>query len=164
MDRMDGILDSGWRRNDENEIAGGQCGTMMPACRLLTILDLRAHTHRMNDQQLERNLHLVGRACFVNYFDEFTNPMLTTAQVAAMLTEREGYTPNAGRTRASRARRIINAGRAADALLDISRSYRVPPRIARRAGALARELAASAAILKLQRQSLPSGDGIRPGR
>ena len=118
----------------------------------------------MNDQQLERNLYLVGRACFVNYFDEFTNPLLTTAQVAAMLTEREGYTRNAGRTRASRARRIINAGRAADALRDISQSYRVPPRIARKAGELARELAAAAAVLKQQRQSVPSGDGVMPGR
>lgn len=118
----------------------------------------------MDEQQLERNLQLVGRACFVNYFDEFTNPLLTTAQIAAMLTGREGYTPNAGRTRASRARRIINAGRAADALLDIRKSSRVPPGIAQRAGELARELAASAAVLKQQQQPVPSGDGIRPGR
>ena len=109
-------------------------------------LDLGAHP--MNDQQLERNLHLVGKTCFVNYFDEFTNPLLTTAEVANLLTEQEGYTRNASRTRASRARRIINAGRAADALLDISKSARLPHPVSERAGEWADEVVVSAAVLK----------------
>ena len=102
----------------------------------------------MNDQQLERNLQLVGKTCFVNYFDAFANPLLTTAQVADLLTAQEGYTHNASRTRASRARRIINAGRAADALRGISRSSRLPPPISRQAREWADELSVSAAALK----------------
>lgn len=102
----------------------------------------------MNDQQLERNLHLVGKTCFVNYFDEFTNPLLTTAEVANLLTEQEGYTRNASRTRVSRARRIINAGRAADALLGISKSSRLPSPIADQAGDWADEVTIADAVLK----------------
>lgn len=102
----------------------------------------------MNDQQLERNLRIVGRACFVNYYDAFTNPMLTTAQIADMLTEQEGYTINAGLTRAERARRIINAGRAADALVNISKSTKIAPEISQQAAELATELAVIAAVLR----------------
>ena len=102
----------------------------------------------MNDQQLERNLHLVGKTCFVNYFDDFTNPLLTTAEIANMLTEQEGYTRNASRTRVSRARRIINAGRAADALLGISKSSRLPSPIAELSSELADEVSIADAALK----------------
>ena len=104
----------------------------------------------MNDQQLERNLQLVGKTCFVIYFDAFANPLLTTAQVADLLTAQEGYTHNASRTRASRARRIINAGRAADALRGITKSSRLPPPISRQANEWADELSLSAAALKSQ--------------
>ena len=95
----------------------------------------------MNDHQLQRNLRSMGMACFVKYFGEFANQSLPNAAVIKILLERESYTPGSCTNRVSRARRIIKAGRAADALLMIAAASNVDYRTAQQAKALADNLA-----------------------
>ena len=93
----------------------------------------------MNDQQLGRTLKSVGKECFVTYFREFSNPSLSNEDIAEILMQDRRYTDDSCRSRPGHARGIIRAGRAKDALIDISVS-RVPPEIRRRAGELAATL------------------------
>ena len=95
----------------------------------------------MNDHQLQRNLQSVGMACFVKYFDELANPSLPNRTVIQILRERELYTEKSCQSRVSTARSIIQAGRAADALLLIA-AAKVDYRTKQQAKALADELAA----------------------
>ncbi len=72
----------------------------------------------MNDNQLERTLQSIGKACFLNYFTEFSNLSLSDEAVARILVEREGWDEAATLNfRVRGARRIIKAGRAKDAKL-----------------------------------------------
>lgn len=91
----------------------------------------------MNDQELNRMLGRIGKACFVTYFREFDNSSLPNKDVIEILMHDEGYTKNSCQTRTSGARKIIEAGRAKDALMDISASSGVPPEIAAKAKRLA---------------------------
>ena len=95
----------------------------------------------MDDRQLQRNLQSVGMACFAKYFGEFANNALPNRAVAEILREREGYTPASCSGRVSTARRIIKAGRAADALLMIANAANVSGHTAGQAKALADGLA-----------------------
>ena len=91
----------------------------------------------MNDQQLERTLNSIGMECFVAYFREFDDTSLSIEDVAEILVRNKGYKEKASPTRVSNARRIIKAGRAKDALMDISASSGVPPEVAAKAKRLA---------------------------
>ena len=93
----------------------------------------------MNDQQLDRNLQSTGKECFVIYFREFCDSSLSNKEVAEILMRETDYTEKSCRSRPSHARGIINAGRAKDALMNISVS-RVPEEIRRRARELAEAL------------------------
>lgn len=94
----------------------------------------------MDDQELNRILKRIGKACFVTYFREFDNSSLPNKDVIEILMQDEGYTKNSCQTRTSGARKIIEAGRAKDALMDISASSGVPPEIAAKAKRLAEGL------------------------
>ena len=88
----------------------------------------------MDDQQLDRTLWSIGKACFVNYFREFSDCKLSAETVADILAKREGWDHHAAlhfRTRG--ARRIIQAGRAKDALTLIANSPRMPASVKSRA-------------------------------
>ena len=87
----------------------------------------------MDDQQLNRALRSVGMCCFVKYFGEFDNNALPIPAVVEILREQEGYKENACRTRVSKSRSIIRAGRARDALLMIAGSAKVCRRMAEKA-------------------------------
>ena len=80
----------------------------------------------MNDDKLDRYLRSVGKECFVKYFGELFNESYSNQDVADLLNRKEDYTDGSCRSRVSKARRIIKAGRARDALREISRSARVP--------------------------------------
>ena len=82
----------------------------------------------MNDNQLERNLRSVGKECFVTYFKQFNNPLLSNQDIAEQICEDRGYTWKACQSRTSHARSIIRGGRAWDALENISASERVGDR------------------------------------
>ena len=70
----------------------------------------------MNDNELERTLQSIGKACFLNYFTEFSDLSLSDEAVTRILTEREGWKKLSTLHRRVRgARRIIKAGRAQDA-------------------------------------------------
>ncbi len=76
----------------------------------------------MNEQQLVWTLNSVGKRCFVTYFRQFCDPLLSNEDIAALIKETEGYTDNTCRNRTSGARSIIRAGRGRDALTIIARS------------------------------------------
>ena len=94
----------------------------------------------MNDQQLQRNLQSMGMACFVKYFGEFANNALPNPAVVEILRERESYTPASCANRVSKARSIIKAGRARDALLMIANAGNASKHTAEQAKALANGL------------------------
>ena len=72
----------------------------------------------MNDNQLERTLQSIGKACFLKYFTEFSDHSLSDEAVAGILVEREDWDEAATlHFRVRGARRIIKAGRAQDALM-----------------------------------------------
>ena len=84
----------------------------------------------MNDNQLQRTLQSIGKACFVNYFPEFSNLTLSDESVARILVEREGWDEAAALNfRVRGARHIIKAGRAKDALMLIVDSPRMPKKL-----------------------------------
>lgn len=80
----------------------------------------------MNDEQLERRLQSVGKACFVRHYDLFADRRMDRVDAADHLMKAESFTPLACATRVSHARAIIDAGRARDALWNIAQSARVP--------------------------------------
>ena len=79
----------------------------------------------MNDEQLVEYLRKMGMTCFVKYFYEFSDESLSSRYLIDLLRRKEGYTEGSCRTRVSRARQIIQTGRARDALLIISKSDRI---------------------------------------
>ena len=107
-----------------------------------TMTDQTLPDQTMTDHQLQRNLRSMGMACFVKYFAEFANQSLPNQAVIKTLLELESYTPGSCANRVSRARRIIKAGRAADALLLIAGASNVDYRTTQQAKALADELVA----------------------
>ena len=90
----------------------------------------------MDNGKLDRYLQSVGKGYFVKYFGDFTGD-LSFGAVVDLLMKNEGYAEKASRTRVSKARRIINAGRAGDAMRVIGESSRVPESIRDRAMTIA---------------------------
>ena len=94
----------------------------------------------MNDERLAKHLKSIGKACFVKHFDLFANLSLPPRKTAELLKRKEpGYTPTTCYSRASAARSICRAGRAKEALINVS-SSRVPPDVSERARNLASKL------------------------
>lgn len=91
----------------------------------------------MNNEQLERSINSIGKGCFVKYFEEFSNMSISKEDLIERLMKTEGYKESGSTTRVSQARRIINAGRAKDALLIIASSNRVPASVSKLASELA---------------------------
>ena len=79
----------------------------------------------MDDQQMDRYLRSVGKQCFVTYFHQFHNLSQSTTDIAELIFRKNAYTIDSCRTRASKARRIIEAGLAKDALINIANSKKV---------------------------------------
>lgn len=80
----------------------------------------------MTDQQLEKRLRKIGKACFALHFELFSDNSIPDAAVARIIVEKERYAVAATRTRrVYEARRIIHEGRACDALRMIASSTRV---------------------------------------
>lgn len=84
----------------------------------------------MDDMQLERSLQSVGMACFVKYFHKFSDHRLGRDDLIELLMRNEGYKESGCKTRVSQSRRIINSGKAIDALRIVSEAERVPVKIA----------------------------------
>lgn len=89
----------------------------------------------MTDEEMLRALQSVGFAAFVAHFDIFDGP-LSNADATARLQERTGWTAAGCRTRVSRARAVLDAGRKADAYDLIARSERTTDAARSRARAL----------------------------
>ena len=85
----------------------------------------------MHDYQLSDALNSMGKACFVEYYCEFADFSLSNKEVIELLMR--NYTKGVSINRVSRARSIIRAGRAKDALTIISQASRVSPQAAARA-------------------------------
>jgi len=63
----------------------------------------------MNDDQLDRSLRSIGKACFVKYFAEFSDLAISSEDLIDMLMQQEGYTESGCKTRISNSRRIISS-------------------------------------------------------
>ena len=95
----------------------------------------------MNDNQLQRTLQSIGKACFVNYFPKFSDAALSDEALARILVEREGWDEaTALNFRVRGARRIIKVGRAKDALILIVDSQRMSKTLKSRALSLLQRL------------------------
>jgi hypothetical protein len=95
----------------------------------------------MNDEELDRCLKSIGKACFANYYELFADMSLSNKAVAAAIVGTMGYPPKATRTfRVSPARRIIRAGRDTDACRLIAQSEGVDAGARERARVLAMAL------------------------
>ena len=87
----------------------------------------------MNDEQLKRSLQSIGKGCFIKYFQEFSNPRLSKEDMIEILMTEEGYEESGSTTRVTQSRRIINEGRADDALKIIAGSSRLDYQIRKKA-------------------------------
>ena len=95
----------------------------------------------MDDQQLEGLLQSIGKRCFVTFFGELCDLELLNETVARYIAEDSGVDYSAALTwRVNPARRIIAAGRAKDALINISESRGVRRHIRDKAAVLAEGL------------------------
>ena len=70
----------------------------------------------MTDAEFRRRGQSLGLECFVENYELFHNRRLKQFEIVAHLMKHKGYTRSASRTRASNARRIIEAGRSRDML------------------------------------------------
>ena len=91
----------------------------------------------MNDLQLDRSIRSIGKTCFVKYYGMFSRRNLANEEVVEALMSNEGYMESGARTRVSQSRRIINSGRAKDALDIIALSSRLPEKVVSEARRLA---------------------------
>jgi len=90
----------------------------------------------MHDSQLNRSIQSIGQECFVKYFKDFSNQSLSNEYLIELLMKNEGYKESGCRTRITQSRRIINSGRAKDALLKITKSKRLPKSVVSHAKSL----------------------------
>lgn len=78
--------------------------------------NLRSREIKMPNHKLKRNLLAVGQACFVSYYHLFADKSLSREAVVQMLRDETVYTEQSCMSRTLTARRILEAGRGADAL------------------------------------------------
>ena len=89
---------------------------------------------------VERALNSVGKACFIRYFRTFADDNLSNTEIAIILSNENGYTDKACRTRTSKARTIIKNGWTCTALELVTSSFRLDPDILKAAQKLMSEL------------------------
>jgi len=97
----------------------------------------------MNDMQLQKQLKSVGRACFVRYFQQFSDNyrnILSNENLINLLMRQEGYTEAGSKIRVNFAQRIFSSNRAVDALQDVAKSARISKELAAEAARLAETL------------------------
>lgn len=76
-----------------------------------------------NNTRITRNLLSIGKECFVTYFFLFDNFKLSTEDIIEqMKKDGKNFTDKSYRSRISKARSIIKAGKSRDALLNVSNS------------------------------------------
>ena len=100
----------------------------------------------MDDQLMDRYLRSVGKQCFVTYFYQFRNLSQSTTDIAGLIFRENAYTIDSCRTRASKARRIIEAGLAKDALINIANSKKVAQQLRDAASLIAEQRGATRSV------------------
>jgi hypothetical protein len=70
----------------------------------------------MEDYQLTQSLKSIGKSCFVKNFELFSDASISDLDAQAFLMNDQGYEQTGARTRVREGRRIIEAGRAKDAM------------------------------------------------
>ena len=93
----------------------------------------------MNDQQLRGRLKSIGKECFVTFLGEFCNSELPKETIARHIAD-GGRDYSEALKRVGSSRRIIEAGRAKDALLNCANSKGVPRHIRDKARTLAESI------------------------
>lgn len=91
----------------------------------------------MNDTQLDRSISSIGKSCFVEYFEMFSNKAISNEDAVDMVMKNENYEESGAKTRVSQSRHTISSGRAKDALIIIATSQRVPKTVSDKAADLA---------------------------
>lgn len=92
----------------------------------------------MDERQLEKLLRQIGKECFVTFFKELNDSRLSNQEVAKQIADEWSRDYSAALTRrVNPARRIIKAGKAKDALINCSKSERLPIHIRDKAARLA---------------------------
>lgn len=94
----------------------------------------------MNSEQLRRSLQTIGMACFVKYFQQFSDESMSKEDLIELLRRNENYMETGCIPRVTQARRIIASERAVDALLIVASSARVPGEVSTAASRLALNL------------------------
>lgn len=95
----------------------------------------------MDEAKLEESLQRIGKANFVDYFEQLSDFTLTNRAVAEHIVTDSACTyKSALGQRVEHGRRIIRAGQARDAMLLISRSTRLDPPVVHRAAEIAKSL------------------------
>lgn len=101
--------------------------------RINNIEELERTIKWMDENELERCLRSIGKACFVKYYEYFSNMDWTNSYLVELLMKENAYTKNGSRTRVCQARRIINADMAHDAFDNILKSQRLKRSIHKKA-------------------------------
>ncbi len=70
----------------------------------------------MEDHHLTKSLQSIGKSCFVKNFELFSDASISDLDAMQFLMDDQGYEQTGARTRVREGRRIIEAGRARDAL------------------------------------------------
>jgi hypothetical protein len=95
----------------------------------------------MDQTELYALLGKIGKRCFVEYYRQFADPLLSNQELIQMLPLE--YTRTSRASRVSKSRRIIREGLAADALELIAASGYVGPETTRKANILLAEMGAT---------------------
>jgi 5'(3')-deoxyribonucleotidase len=87
----------------------------------------------MDDTQLTVYLRSVGKACFIKYYNFFSDPELSNEDLVEIMKNAEGYTVRTCQSRISKSRQIIKKGRLLDALNMIVGSQRIEQKLVAKA-------------------------------
>jgi len=88
---------------------------------------------KMKNDRLIRYLNSVGKECFVNYFELFSDINIPNYEIAETILKDKGYTQKACNSRTAHARMIIREGGAREALQIIAESKRLDIAVIRQA-------------------------------
>ena len=79
----------------------------------------------MNDEQLDRLIRSIGKACSVKRYSQLSDFNTTNSDLSDLMMKKEGYTEPVCRTRVSKSRKIIREKKTKDALTMIIESERL---------------------------------------
>ena len=103
---------------------------------------------------LERTLQSVGQTCFVQYFELFSSSTITRPEIIEILKKETDFTEKSCASRTSHAQKIVNSGKAIDALNLVIESKH--PRIAESTRNKAKELVVQEALSIMQAKTKSS--------